>query len=75
MWAFVRIAWSIVRLVFRLLGVLLVNPVRRLRVRWTFWRRLRRAGLSYAEVEELSAAYRPALRIRDLVRLTRSHGG
>lgn len=71
MLAILQVAFLILKLLGRLLGVLIGSPFGKLRARWIFWRKLRRYGLSYAEAEELTAAYRPGIRVRDLVRAAR----
>ena len=70
--AILQIAFLILRLLGRLLGMLIWSPFRRVRVRWVFWRTLRRRGLSFAEAEELTAEYHPGIRIGDVVRAARA---
>jgi len=72
--AILQVVCLILRLLGALLGILITSPFRRLRARWVFWRGLRRHGLTYGEAEELTEAYRPGLRLGDIIRATtRAH--
>jgi len=69
------VPFLILRLVTSILAVLLESPLRGRRARWTFRRTLRRAGLTTAEADALSDAYRPGLGWRDLARVARLRVG
>lgn len=69
--AILQVIFLVLKLLGALLWILISSPFRRAFARWTFWRTLRRYGLSYAEAEELTDAFRPGLRIGDFVRAAR----
>jgi len=70
--AILQIVFMILRLLGMLLWTLLTSPFRRAFARWTFWRTLRRFGLSLREAEELTDSYRPGLRLGEVFRAARA---
>jgi hypothetical protein len=70
-----RVPFLIVRLVLSIGAVLLSSSLAGWRARRAFRRSLRRAGLTLAEADALTAEYRPGIRLRDLARAVRIRGG